>query len=96
MVNIFYILTTFVVSAPTPTTPVAPRSTTIKHKCTNTFSTMIEAINNTNKQIFETLDWINLTRDFFLANFHHLATKKRAGKSNKGNFENLKIKFTIS
>jgi hypothetical protein len=62
----------------------------------NTFSTMIEAINNTNKQIFETLDWINLTRDLFVANFHHLVTEKRAGKSNKGNFENLKIKFTIS
>jgi hypothetical protein len=77
MVNIFDILITFVVSAPTPTTPVAPRSTRIKHKCTNKFSTMIEAINNTNKQIFETLDWINLTRDFFCGQFSPLGNKKK-------------------
>jgi hypothetical protein len=72
-----------------PTAPVAPRSTRMKHKWINTFSTMIEAINNTNKQIFETLDWINLNRDFFVANFHHLTTKKVASKSNKGIFENF-------
>jgi hypothetical protein len=33
---------------------------------------------------------------FFVADFRHLATNKRAGESNKGIFEDLKKKFAIS
>jgi len=86
MVNIFDILTTFFVSAPTPTTPVAPRSTRIKHKCTNTFSTMIEAINNPNKQIFETLDWISLTRAYFFGEFSPPSDKKKGWQIQQKDF----------
>ncbi len=55
---------------PTPphVTPITAtntlRSISIKSKCTNALSLVIEATNNNNKQIIEIMDQINLTNKF--------------------------------
>ncbi len=65
MVSFFNTPTTSRMHAPPHVTPITttntPRSISIKCKCTNAFSLVIEATNNKNEQIIEVMDQIDLT-----------------------------------